>query len=68
MGIGDWIARRKALKMGKSASAAAGGNKTQAEARYDANDFFSRRPDVEDRGLAHDETFRTGVSTNPFSR
>lgn len=66
--LGDFIRARKAIKMGKSPSAAAGGNKTQAQARYEANDFFSRSPEVEDRSLGHDETFRSGVSVNPFSR
>ncbi len=68
MSLKDYIAKRKAVKMGKSPSAAAGGAKTQAQARYDANDFFSRSPEVEDRSLGHDETFRAGHSTNQFSR
>jgi hypothetical protein len=66
--IKDWMTRRKAIKMGASPSSAAAANKTQQQGRYDANDFFSRDPEIEDRALAHDETFRSGVSTNPFAR
>lgn len=68
MSIKDYIARRKAIKMGQSPSEASLGRKTQAEARYAANDFFSREPDVEERDLGHSETFRRGVSDNRFSR
>jgi len=68
MGIGDFILRRKALKMGRSPDAAAVGRKTAAEARYNANDFFSRAPDVEDRALGHEESFRERVSDNRFAR
>jgi len=68
MTIGEFLLRRKAIKMGTSPDSASASHKTQAQARYDANDHFNKAPDFEDRALARDDTFRGGVSDNRFAR
>lgn len=64
--IADFLARRKAIKMGTSPSASSVGRQTQAQARYAQNDHFSKNPDFEDRALGRDDAFR--VSDNRFAR